>query len=68
MAKYKCLMSSTTGRRGSIVELTESHNTKELVKRGLIAPLKVEKTKEEPKPKGGKSAQDANPKEKVETK
>ena len=42
MKTYKCLMSSTAGRKGSLIELNEqSYSTLQLIKKGLISELKV---------------------------
>jgi hypothetical protein len=62
--QYKCLKNSIEGRKGEIITLTDSVNTKGLLKMGIVAPHKPESKK------GGKTVKDVDPKAetKAETK
>ena len=44
MKSYKCLINSTAGLRGTIIELNpDLQQTKQRLERGIIAELKIEK-------------------------
>ena len=47
MKSYKCLINSTAGLRGTIIELNpDLQQTKQRLERGIIAELKIEKPAE----------------------
>lgn len=47
MKSYKCLINSTAGLRGAIIELNpDLQQTKQRLERGIIAELKIEKPTE----------------------
>ena len=47
MKSYKCLINSTAGLRGAIIELNpDLQQTKQRLERGIIAELKIEKPAE----------------------
>ncbi len=47
MKSYKCLINSTAGLRGAIVELNpDLQQTKQRLERGIITELKIEKPAE----------------------
>lgn len=62
--KYKCKISSTTGLRGTIVEITDSERARQLVARGVIAPVveapAIEAPVIKPVRKGGRKPKDAD--------